>query len=1199
MPRLSVKYLSCTTPLAHIHGSVHFIVYFSNKLLHRRALLSHAAAQSSSPTLSSYLFFTVLLILGTQSATAQVYQMTDLGTLGGSNTFARGINSRGEVVGDSEFKEGVPVRHAFLFSNGIMKDLTPTLTDTNGKGSLAFGINNLGIVVGAAPTSGCVFGPCAVMWRGGTMTDLGMGGHESYATGVNDIGQIVGWNFGRHPTNVAFWNSFLWENGSLTLLQDILFSETSGINNKGQVIGQGGNNTSIWENGAWRSIGTLSGEFCCSVPRGINDLTQVVGNSPAGNNTRHAFFYDEGAKKIRDLGTLGGANSFALAVNNLGQAVGYSQITTGNTNATHAFLYSNGEMIDLNNRIINNSGWELIEATGINDSGQIAVTGRRGDQHHAFLLTPAEKLVTPNNGGNNGIVDVTIIFPGLQPESTVQLFHHGSAVLDGKMTAVFDFSGTYILKTTFNLLNTAPGTYDILVTLPSGERVTIQNGFTVEDGGSPDLWLNIVGRDVIRWLNEEDFYVYYGNKGNVTTHDSVLVIRIPKGIPVKVKGLLSAAQQPPFDYFDLGDEILILIWIYKLPPGATNLVTLGITVPLVFRDLSIDAELIRAPQSEFTLSGDFDYMPYHVHLIGDAVAKTLAEQRTMQHLLNVSRVSKGSLEISESPCVNYEEGDNIDRCAELVQNNVRQGLRDTRRLLDPTEYGVGTSLSIIGNLQNEVGFIGNFTSLIMNLKGVYDAGQAAQRALDRHHTIVRGAMDPNEIIGPHGAGNARWISDETPLNYVIFFENLPEATLPARDVFITAQLDVANLDLSTFRFGQISLGDKFISFPPGPMFEFSSSIMSSERLLVRVIAKLNTVTGLVSWHFLSIDPATGRPPEDPLVGFLHPGEGGNVHFSINPKQELLTGTVIKERASIVFDVNPPLDTNEWLNTTDNSKPTSRVLPVAAIQPLPTFTVKWVGADDGSGVRDFTVYVSDNGGPFTPWLTQTTSTQAAFTGVPHHTYSFFSVARDLTNNLENAKIAAEATTRVVSNRSPTAKARNITVAAGSSCQARVSPKDFDAGSFDPDGDEIILTLTPVRPFDLGSHAVVLTSTDIHGASDSVNATITVVDQTPPEITNVSPNLSFIWPPNRRMVDVLIGYNPSDNCGPTISRLNVSSNEPLQSSDVEIVDAHHLRLRADRRGDGNGRTYTVTIFVIDGYGNLSRKDVLIDVSHDQRK
>lgn len=317
-----------------------------------------------------------------------------------------------------------------------------------------------------------------------------------------------------------------------------------------------------------------------------------------------------------------------------------------------------------------------------------------------------------------------------------------------------------------------------------------------------------------------------------------------------------------------------------------------------------------------------------------------------------------------------------------------------------------------------------------------------------------------------------------------------------------------------------------------------------------------------------------------------------------PKPGLTTGTEIRNKATIIFN-GEPLDTPVWLNTIDVSKPVSRVLSLTEVQNSTTFDVKWSGTDEGSGIGHYIVYVSDNGGPFTPWLAQTTGTQAAFAGVANHTYSFFSVARDSTNNLENIKTAAEATTRVVANRPPSTKARNITVAAGGSCQVGINPKDFDAGSFDPDGDEVKLTLSPAGPFNLGSHAVVLTSTDIHGASDSVNAIVTVVDQTPPTITNVSVNPSLICPPNRRMVDVVVGYDLTDTCGQTFSRLSVKSNELLKPSDVEIVDGHHVRLRADRRGDGQGRTYRLTIFVMDGYGNLSSKDVLVGVSHDQRK
>src|SRR5262249_54013874 len=65
----------------------------------------------------------------------------------------------------------------------------------------------------------------------------------------------------------------------------------------------------------------------------------------------------------------------------------------------------------------------------------------------------------------------------------------------------------------------------------------------------------------------------------------------------------------------------------------------------------------------------------------------------------------------------------------------------------------------------------------------------------------------------------------------------------------------------------------------------------------------------------------------------------------------------------------------------------------------------------------TIYVSDNGGPFAPFQTNTTATSAVFTGQIGHTYGFYSIARDLVGNIEAAKTTAEATTLVASDTIP--------------------------------------------------------------------------------------------------------------------------------------------------------------------------------------
>jgi hypothetical protein len=98
---------------------------------------------------------------------------------------------------------------------------------------------------------------------------------------------------------------------------------------------------------------------------------------------------------------------------------------------------------------------------------------------------------------------------------------------------------------------------------------------------------------------------------------------------------------------------------------------------------------------------------------------------------------------------------------------------------------------------------------------------------------------------------------------------------------------------------------------------------------------------------------------------------------------------------------------------DSGPPTSRVNPLPPVVTTPSFIVTWSGQDDasGSGVASHDIYVSDNGGPFTPWLTRSTETSATYNGVVGHSYGFYSLATDNVGNREGPKTAAEASTLV--------------------------------------------------------------------------------------------------------------------------------------------------------------------------------------------
>jgi probable HAF family extracellular repeat protein len=135
-------------------------------------------------------------------------------------------------------------------------------------------------------------------------------------------------------------------------------------------------------------LGGLGGLFTYTTD--INNTTEVVGYSYLPNGRTHPFLYSEGT--MMDLGTLnGGPFSEAWGINASGQIVGNS--TTANSQ--HAILYSGGIMYDLNTLIPADSGWGLVNATAINDAGQITGWGGYNGKQAAFLLTPVSAVPEP------------------------------------------------------------------------------------------------------------------------------------------------------------------------------------------------------------------------------------------------------------------------------------------------------------------------------------------------------------------------------------------------------------------------------------------------------------------------------------------------------------------------------------------------------------------------------------------------------------------------------------------------------------------------------------------------------------------------------------------------------------------------------------------------------------------------------------
>lgn len=343
----------------------------------------------------------------------RLYQVTDLGTLGGTYSIGFGVNIRGQVTGFAQNAAGDT--RAFLWQNGAMRDLGTLAGYTPGFGSEGHGINAQGDVVGGSDTPLSFH---AFLARNGTMSDLGtLGGDTSIAVGVNLFGQVAG------ASDIATLDpatgnqeqrAFLWRNGvmsDLGVLGTGTNSAALAINDFGQVVGNSNINTSfdpeaggpdfhafLSQHGVMTDLGTTGGTS--SLAWSINDRGQVAGwsktatidpsnaacgNPPTNHELQAALWQHGTASALSPFP--GDTDSIAFGINNLGQVVGRSG--TGCTNSGAA-LWEHGTVVSLNTVIPASSGWFLQRARAINDRGQILGEGTSpNNELHAFLLTPA------------------------------------------------------------------------------------------------------------------------------------------------------------------------------------------------------------------------------------------------------------------------------------------------------------------------------------------------------------------------------------------------------------------------------------------------------------------------------------------------------------------------------------------------------------------------------------------------------------------------------------------------------------------------------------------------------------------------------------------------------------------------------------------------------------------------------------------
>jgi probable HAF family extracellular repeat protein len=320
----------------------------------------------------------------------------DLGTLRGPNSgvFWPVKNNRGLIAGIAETPDANPLGEKWSCS------AFPSVT-----GNICLGF----------------------VWQNGVMTPLPtLGGYNGYATGANNIGQVVGWaeNTVHDPTctgrgQVLQFRAVIWgpQNGQIQELPPLpgdTVSAATAINDKGQVVGISGIcdqavgrrsaiHAVLWENGIPIDLGNIGGD-AWNTPTAINNHGTIVGfanQSPGTAGSFEAFIWTkEGGMK--PLGAIGDDPlSLAFGINDKNQVVGLS---IGGPYGSRAFSWD-GVMTDLNTLTVPGSAY-LLYANDINDRAEIVGEAFDPNTNEApgYVAIPspagAQVSAAPRVGGN-------------------------------------------------------------------------------------------------------------------------------------------------------------------------------------------------------------------------------------------------------------------------------------------------------------------------------------------------------------------------------------------------------------------------------------------------------------------------------------------------------------------------------------------------------------------------------------------------------------------------------------------------------------------------------------------------------------------------------------------------------------------------------------------------------------------------------
>lgn len=331
-----------------------------------------------------------VMALASVASAQNVEMLTSLA--GGAGSIAWGINNDGVIVGESVTELGGAV-HATRWDAGFGPfDLGVA---SGALHSTAYAINDNGDTVGYSEFASGL--RTATMWqpvgRGivGNIVDLGaeMGAvGSSVAWDVNNFGVVVG----QASLGPGFAKGFVWDSADGGRIAggstSYMGGANRGINDSGVLVGSGfffGDPDDAFlsrpdDHGGYQDSDIAPPGYNLSIATDISNTDICVGFTSAGVEEGWQAAIFKGRGEVQLLGTLEGLeNSEANAVNDAGMIVGYAWDNDFEVDSA-AWAWVDGVMYDLNDFMTEGSGFvRLLQATDVNDHGDIVGYGMLSD----------------------------------------------------------------------------------------------------------------------------------------------------------------------------------------------------------------------------------------------------------------------------------------------------------------------------------------------------------------------------------------------------------------------------------------------------------------------------------------------------------------------------------------------------------------------------------------------------------------------------------------------------------------------------------------------------------------------------------------------------------------------------------------------------------------------------------------------------